>query len=85
MLEKWRQQYSQIPISHQVLVHCMSTVKFVLCLVVAAHATINIEDFPVHIDNLLANDKYGFSEEYKVKAVILTTLHFFNNTLNDCI
>ena len=78
MLEKWRQQYSQILISHQVLIHCISVVKFFLCLVVAAHATINIEDFAVNIDNLLANDKYGFSEEYKVNAVILTTLHILN-------
>ena len=75
MLEKWRQQYSQIQISHQVLVHCMSVVKFVLYLVVAAHAPMSIEDFPIHIDNLLANDKFGFSEEYKVNTIILTTVH----------
>ena len=52
----------------------VSIVIFVPCLVEAAHAPVNIESFSVHIENLLANDKYGFSEEYKVNAIIFTTL-----------
>ena len=54
-----------------------SIVKFVLCLDVAAHAPMSIEDFSVHIENLLAKDKHGFSKEYKVNTIILTTLHIF--------
>ena len=60
----------------------MSIVIFVPCLVVpclveAVHAPVSIEHFSVHIENLLANDKYGFSEEYKVNAIILTAFNFY--------
>ena len=51
----------------------VSIVIFVPCLVEAAHAPVNIKSFSVHTENLLANDKYGFSEEYKVNAIIFTT------------
>ena len=36
------------------------------CLAAASHAPIPIINFSTHVEKLFANDKYGFSEEYKV-------------------
>ena len=44
-------------------------------LFVAAHAPIHIQNFAAHVEKLFANDKYGFSEEYKV-IIILLHLYF---------
>ena len=40
------------------------------CLAAASHAPIPIINFSSHVEKLFANDKYGFSEEYKVNTII---------------
>ena len=61
----------------------MSIFKFILCLVEAVHAPISIEKFSVHNENLHENNKYGFSEEFKVNITFvypnLLSLNFVNN------
>ena len=47
------------------LLHC-SIIYF--CFPTAAHVPIYTQDFSAHVEKLFANDKYGFSEEYKVIA-----------------
>ena len=39
-----------------------------VCLPTASHAPIRTQDLSAHVEKLFANDKYGFSEEYKVTA-----------------
>ena len=48
-----------------ILLHCSIIYFF---FPTAAHVPIYTQDFSAHVEKLFANDKYGFSEEYKVIA-----------------
>ena len=54
-----------ILIHYSALCHTF-VLQFVFCLPTAAHAPIRTMDLSAHVEKLFANDKYGFSEEYKV-------------------